>query len=303
MQTMTHSVTAAATAKALVFRAYGTPAEPSLAKAAELPSDEPRITDPECEAFSVFDLDQRNRVIIRYLPLVKAIAVRILAGLPPRSIELSDLENAGVLGLIDGAKKYDPTKQVAFSAYVKHRIRGAILDSLRKLDSVSRDQRRLKKRMDTATRELTVDLMRAPTEAEIAAKLRMSLDQYRDLMVRLRYTGTVSASTRSGDDPDLIARELPAPRTAQPDSILARRQLGGLLSTALAKLPPRHRQVVTLYYTDDATMKEIGETLGVNESRVSQIHKSALARLAATLQASGINSVREVLAVERSEHV
>jgi RNA polymerase sigma factor for flagellar operon FliA len=220
---------------------------------------------------------------------VKAIAIRVHENLPVH-VDLDDLVHAGIIGLFDAATKFNPEKQVVFSSYAKHRIKGAILDSLRQLDWASRDMRRRHKQVEAATRDLSSTLQRAPTEAEVAAKLGMDVERWRTMMIDLRNVGLVSASTRSSENEDLPAPDFPSKPESQPDSICAREQLRGVLGDAMKTLPERYQKVVVLYYTNEMTMKEIGGVLGINESRVSQIHKSALEKMQVVLQANGIAS-------------
>ena len=238
---------------------------------------------------TVAKIARRDRIVIEYLPLAKAIAIRVSKSLPVY-VDLDDLIHAGVLGLLDAATKFNPIKKVAFPSYAKHRIKGAIIDSLRQLDWASRDLRRRHKQVEAATRDLSSTLQRAPTEAEVAAKLGMDVDRWRTMMLDLRNVGLVSASTRSNDSEDLPAPDFPSKVENQPDSICAREQLRGVLGDAMKTLPERYQKVVVLYYTNEMTMKEIGEVLGVNESRVSQIHKIALEKMAANLRSAGIES-------------
>src|SRR3954464_5295509 len=135
----------------------------------------------------------RDRIVLDHLPLVKAIAVRVHENLPVH-VEMDDLVHAGILGLFDAASKFNPEKQVAFSSYAKHRIKGAILDSLRQLDWASRDMRRRHKQVEAATRELAATLQRNPTEQEVAQKLGMDPERWRNMMLDLRNVGLVSAS-------------------------------------------------------------------------------------------------------------
>jgi RNA polymerase sigma factor for flagellar operon FliA len=228
-------------------------------------------------------------VILDHLPLVKAIAVRVHENLPVH-VDIDDLVHAGVLGLFDAVAKYNPEKKVAFSSYAKHRIKGAILDSLRQLDWASRDLRRRHKQVEAATRELAAALHRNPTEAELADKMGVSIARWRHMMIDLQHVGLVSASARKPDQEDLPAPEFPAKADTRPDSICARSQLLNVLSTAMKTLPERYRKVVALYYVKDLTMREIGGILGINESRVSQIHKSALEKMGTALQSAGIHS-------------
>ena len=232
---------------------------------------------------------RRDRIVLEHLPLVKAIAVRVHENLPVH-VDLDDLVHAGVLGLFDAASKFNPDKQVAFSSYAKHRIKGAILDSLRQLDWASRDLRRRHKQVEAATRELASTLQRTPTEQEIAEKLGMDVERWRNMMIDLRNIGLISASTRTNENEDLPAPDFPSKPETQPDSICAREQLRGVLGIAIKTLPERYQKVVTLYYTNELTMKEIGGILGINESRISQIHKAALEKMASALEANGITS-------------
>lgn len=233
---------------------------------------------------------RRDRIVLEHLPLVKAIAVRVHENLPVH-VDLDDLVHAGVLGLFDAASKFNPDKQVAFSSYAKHRIKGAILDSLRQLDWASRDLRRRHKQLEAATRELAATLQRTPTEAEIAEKLGVDVDRWRQMMVDLRSVGLISASSRTAEHDDLPAPDFPSKPETQPDNMCSREQMRSVLGVAMKALPERYQKVVVLYYTNEMTMKEIGGILGINESRVSQIHKSALEKMQVVLQANGIESV------------
>jgi len=234
-------------------------------------------------------LAKRDRVVLDHLPLVRAIAVRVHENLPVH-VEVDDMIHAGILGLFDAADKYDPDKQVAFSSYAKHRIKGAILDSLRQSDWASRDLRRRHKQVEAAARDLSAVLQRTPTDAEMAEKLGIDVERWRQTMIDLRNVGLTSASTRGADQDDLPAREFPSKPETQPDSMCAQEQMRSVLGDAMKTLPERYQKVVSLYYTNEMTMKEIGGVLGINESRVSQIHKSALEKMAVVLHSTGIHS-------------
>ncbi len=233
--------------------------------------------------------EQRDQVIVDHLPLVKAIAVRVHENLPVH-VDLDDLVHAGVLGLFDAVAKYQADKNVAFSSYAKHRIKGAILDSLRQLDWASRDLRRRHKQIEAATRELSGTLQRNPTEAELAEKMGVEVERWRQMMAEMQTVGLISISSRRQDQDDLPAPDYPARAETQPDNMCAHGQLHEFLWEAMKSLPERYRKVVVLYYTKDMTMREIGGILGINESRVSQIHKSALEKMHSALQSAGINS-------------
>jgi RNA polymerase sigma factor for flagellar operon FliA len=234
-------------------------------------------------------LARRDRVVMEHLPLVKAIAVRVHESLPVH-VELDDLVHAGILGLFDAATKYNPDKKVIFSSYAKHRIKGAILDSLRQLDWASRDLRRRHKQVEQVTRDLCATLQRNPTEDEVAERLGVDVARWRQMALDLRNVGLVSASSRAPENEDLPAPDFPSKPETQPDSMCAREELREKLDLALGALPERYKKVVLLYYTNEMTMKEIGGLLGINESRVSQIHKSALEKMATALQSNGITS-------------
>jgi RNA polymerase sigma factor for flagellar operon FliA len=240
-------------------------------------------------AIPTSNIASRDRLILEHLPLVKAIAVRLHGNLPAH-VDLDDLVHAGVLGLFDAVTRFNSEKQVAFSSFAKHRIKGAILDSLRQLDWASRDLRRRYKQLEAATRELTSELQRAPNEAELAAKLGVDIDRWRHMMLDLRNGGLISASSRTADYEELPVPDFPSKTDTHPDNMCAQEQLRMVLGVALKALPERYQTVVTLYYSQEMTMKNIGSVLGINESRVSQIHKSALEKMQVALQANGISS-------------
>jgi RNA polymerase sigma factor for flagellar operon FliA len=230
----------------------------------------------------------RDRIVLEHLPLVKAIAIRVHENLPVHT-DLDDLINAGVLGLFDAVAKFDSSKKVEFHSYAKHRIKGAILDSLRQLDWASRDMRKRQKQIDAVTRDLAAKLGRNPNEGELATELNLSTERLRHIQVELRHLGQVSISQRDNLDHER-PQEFPATAELQPDRICERRELESTLARALGALPARYQKVVFLYYTNEMTMKEIGSLLGVNESRISQIHKMALKRMALALESQGIHS-------------
>ncbi len=231
----------------------------------------------------------RDQVVLENLSLVKAIAIRVHESLPVH-VDLDDLVHAGVLGLFDAASKYNPNKKVVFQSYAKHRVKGAILDSLRQLDWASRDLRKRQKQLDAVTHDLMTRLGRTPTEAEIAENLGLGIDRWRRVALELKNLGLVSTSSLRPDPENSAPVEFPAAPDSQPDNICARRQLRSALAGAMKCLPERYQKVVLLYYTNEMTMKEIGDVLGVNESRVSQIHKTALEKMAANLRSAGIES-------------
>ena len=232
--------------------------------------------------------EQRDQIVLDHLPLVKAIAIRVHESLPVH-VDLDDLIHAGVMGLFDAVEKYDDEKNVLFHSYAKHRIKGAILDSLRQLDWATRDLRRRQKQVESVTRELSSKLGRNPHETEVADRMGVGLDRWRRMQMELQTVGVVSA-TASGEGDRDRTEDCAADDGYQPDRMCERRQLQTKLAEAIGSLPERYQKVVFLYYTNDLTMKEIGDVLGVNESRVSQIHKTALKRMAGVLENDGIRS-------------
>jgi len=232
--------------------------------------------------------ETRDQIVMEHMPLVKAIAIRVHENLPVH-VELDDLIHAGVLGLFDAVTKFDARKKVEFHSYAKHRIKGAILDSLRQMDWASRDMRKRQKQIDSATNDLAFRLGRNPNETEVASELGVSTDRLRRIQVELRHLGHISISQRDDLDRDR-PQEFPAVAELQPDRVCERRELEGTLARALGTLPKRYQKVVFLYYTNDMTMKEIGSLLGVNESRISQIHKTALKKMQVALESQGIRS-------------
>ena len=231
---------------------------------------------------------RRDQLIVEHLPLVTAIAAHIQKSIPVH-LELDDLTHAGVMGLFDAATKYRPDKKVAFPTYAKHRIRGAILDSLRQMDWASRDLRKRQKQMETVTRELTAKLNREPDAVEVASAMGLNTRQWQTLMVDFRSLSAAAMQMRVERE-DQPASEKPASAGTGPDHAFAQSELRDKLVSAMETLPERYRQVVSLYYERDLTMKEIGGILGVNESRVSQIHKNALERMHMALDRNGIHS-------------
>ncbi len=240
-------------------------------------------------------LAKRDCVVLDHLSLVKAIAVRVHENLPVH-VDVDDMVHAGILGLFDAVDKYDENKQVAFSSYAKHRIKGAILDSLRQSDWASRDLRRRHKQVEAVVRDLTSVLGRAPNDTEIAAKLGVDAERWRQMQIDLRNVGLISASGRGTDQDEMPAPDFPGKPESQPDSMCVHEEMRSMLGDAMRTLPCRYQKVVSLYYTNDMTMKEIGGVLGINESRVSQIHKSALQKMAVVLHNTGVHSAQAFLA-------
>jgi RNA polymerase sigma factor for flagellar operon FliA len=232
----------------------------------------------------------RDQLVIENIGVVKAIAIRVHENLPVH-VDLDDLIQAGTIGLIEVASKFDSKRKVPFPLYARHRIKGAILDALRRLDFASRDDRRHLKKAAAATTELTAELGRAPSDEELAKKLGMELTEWRKRCVHLRSIGTISASTRK-DDNDIPAPDFACAPAHQPDRMCLEQETRDQLTAALRVLTPRYRKVMELYYQKDLTMREIGLILGVNEARVCQIHKAALAKLREKFESSGVTSIK-----------
>jgi len=230
---------------------------------------------------------RRDELIEEHLPLVKAIATSVRKTLPAH-IELDDLIHAGLAGLFDAATKYRDDKQVAFATYAQYRIRGTILDSLRQMDCASRETRKRYKKMEAATREFTARCLRKPSETELAAEMGIDCQELRAWMLEFRALRT--ADVHGNDGEDKTNEDVPSASADRPDQVFARRQMQQRLGLAMGLLPKRYQRVLELYYQAELTMREIAQMLGVNESRISQIHKAALRRMQEVLGECGIRS-------------
>lgn len=232
---------------------------------------------------------RRDQLILEHLPLVSAIAAHVQKSLPVH-IEMDDLVHAGTMGLFDASTKYRDDKEVAFRTYAKHRIRGAILDSLRQQDWASRDLRKRYRQVESIRTDLSAKLQHEPNEIEMAQAMGLTLRRWQSLMVDFRSLGLAASQLQASEREDGYVSEAAAGPANSPDKVFAREELKAKLLVAMKTLPDRYKQVVELYYVRDLTMKEIGGMLGVNESRVSQIHKSALERMQMFLKDGGIQS-------------
>lgn len=239
---------------------------------------------------SADDLSE-DRLVMAHVWLVRPIAKKVLAGLPDH-VELDDLIQDGVCGLIGAARRYDARRGVPFSLYAKHRIRGAILDGLRRVDPATRDLRSKVKRLTAAAHDLGNELGRDPSPSEVAVRAGTSPQEWPNLRLEWRASGAAHARTglHSAEPSDLSADE-----TWRPDVQAGRAELRALLLAAMKSLPARYRQIMLLYHWRGLTMREIGRVFGVNESRVSQIHKRALELVAGCLTSSGITSCGPLL--------
>jgi RNA polymerase sigma factor FliA len=230
---------------------------------------------------------EEERLLLEHLPIVRFLARRIHERLP-QHVEMEDLVSAGVVGLMDAFAKFDPKKKVQFRSYAQFRIRGAILDSLRTLDWSPRELRRKGRAVEEAVRLLTARLGRAPGETEIASELDLTLDQYQALLGDLKglEIGTLHTEHNEDSGEEELAY-VPGQPEDDPLFCCLRGELKERLADAIEGLPERERLVMTLYYYEELTMREIGLALGVVESRISQIHASAVVHLRAALRDLG----------------
>ncbi len=227
--------------------------------------------------------NEREQLLMEHLPTVRYLARRIHERLP-QHVELDDLVSAGMVGLIDAFSKFDHNKKVQFKSYAQFRVRGAILDSLRTLDWSPRELRRKGRAVEEAIRTVTQKLGKAPSEVEIAAQMELSLSDYQTLLGDLKGLEIGSLHMeRSEDSGDEELAYIPGAPEDDPLFRCLKGELKQRLVDAIEELPEKERMVLTLYYYEELTMKEIGLTLGVVESRVSQIHSSAVVRLRTAL--------------------
>jgi RNA polymerase sigma factor for flagellar operon FliA len=227
---------------------------------------------------------EQERVLLEHLPIVRFLARRIHERLP-QHVDIEDLVSAGVVGLMDAFTKFDPGKKVQFRSYAQFRIRGAILDSLRTLDWSPRELRRKGRAVEEAIRALTARLGHAPGEGEVAAEMALGLEEYQQLLGDLKglEIGTLHME-RNEDSGDEELAYVPGRPEDDPLFCCLRGELEERLTEAIANLPDRERLVMTLYYYEEMTMREIGLALGVVESRVSQVHASAVVHLRGALK-------------------
>jgi RNA polymerase sigma factor for flagellar operon FliA len=222
---------------------------------------------------------EQEQMMLEHMPAVRWIARRIHERLP-QHVDMEDLVSAGTLGLLDAFRKFNPGRKVQFRSYAQFRIRGAILDSLRTLDWSPRDLRRKGRAVEEAIRRLTAQCGRAPAEPEVAREMGLSLEEYQQLLGELKglEIGTLHLERSEETGEEELAY---IPNNPQDDPLFRclSSEMRERLAGAIDALPERERLVVTLYYYEEMTMKEIGLALGVVESRVSQIHSSAVVHL------------------------
>lgn len=222
----------------------------------------------------------RDRLVLHYAPLVKYVAGRVGTGLPAH-VDVADLVQSGIFGLVDAIEKFEPERGLKFETYAMQRIRGAILDELRAQDWVPRSVRGKARDLDRALERLSGSLRRTPTDGELAAELEIGVDELHRLYRRLRLTSVMALDelVTAGKGDASLAETLPDHGAVDPVATLVARDNRRQLADAVAQLPERDRTVVTLYYFENLTLAEIGTVLGVTESRVSQLHTRAVLRL------------------------
>ncbi len=240
------------------------------------------MTSPEVSyAHASLNLEKRDKLVLSQLAEVHFIARRIHERLP-LFVPFEDLVHSGVLGLLEAAQKYDSTKNVQFKTFAQFRIRGAILDSLRKLDRASRRLRTKSQKLNAASELLSLRLGRLPAEDEIAHEMGLELAALRKLASTLRGLESVDRQVTSGQDRaetrDLV-ESAPANSEESPFAQCLRSELRQHLAQAMSNLSQREKQILSLYYFEQLTMQEIASILNIKHSRISQIHSAALARL------------------------
>src|SRR5438105_9790681 len=222
---------------------------------------------------------ERETLINETLPLIKHIAHRVATRLPS-NVEMRDLINAGVIGLLDAIDKFEPERNVKFKTYAEVRIRGAILDSLRDLDWAPRSLRKKSKDLERMYTDLSQKLGRPATDEEISEAMGGNIEDFHALVNQLHGLTIGSFENLSdSEDSDNYINYYPDDGTNDPYTKFEANELTTLLSDAIEELPEKERLVLSLYYYEEFTMKEIGSLLGVNESRVSQLHTKAMMRL------------------------
>jgi RNA polymerase sigma factor for flagellar operon FliA len=231
--------------------------------------------------------DQRQEYIDKYSPLIRYVAERLASRLPSH-ISKDDLISSGILGLIDAVDKFEPDRNILFKTYAEFRIKGAMLDELRAMDWVPRAVRKKAVQVEKAYQTIEMELGRPAADEEVAATLKISLEEFHKLMAEVRGINILDIDAFRGpgygaNRNDLF--ELIADENAQDAlDILGLSEIRSVLAEAVGGIPEKERLVVTLYYYEELTMKEIGEVLGYTESRISQIHTKAVMRLKGRLR-------------------
>ena len=231
----------------------------------------------------------RERLVLAYSPLVKYVAGRMSSGLPAH-VEDSDLISYGLLGLISAIERFDTSRDIKFETFAIARIKGSIIDELRSLDWVPRSVRARARQIEKTNATLEHKLRRAPTDQEMAEALGTSVDDFQESLTKISNSSVVAldelwtVSDASGDQVSLLDT-IQDPNAIDPAQEMDASEMKDRLAEAIARLPEREKLVVALYYYENLTLREIGEVLGVTESRVSQLHTKAVLRLKSRLQA------------------
>jgi RNA polymerase sigma factor FliA len=228
--------------------------------------------------------EERERLIMEHLPQVRLIARRIHERLP-ESISLDDLVSTGTIGLISAIDRFDASHNVKLKTYAEYKIRGAILDSLRGLDWAPRQQRKRAKQIESAIVALEQQLQRMPNEEEIATHLHVDIDEYHEWLVDIRGVnlGSLQAGTADEESRDLL-KFISDDESNWPSRLLERSELEKLLAQALDKMPNVERTVLSLYYYEELTLREISKVVKLHESRVSQLKSQGILRLRAYIE-------------------
>ena len=248
--------------------------------------DDETLTDTVGEAWSDYKASSsataRDSLILHYSPLVKYVAGRVAVGLPA-NVEQADLISYGIFGLIDAIDKYDRSRGIKFETYAISRIRGAIIDELRAIDWVPRSVRSKAREVEKAYSALENKLKRPPSDAEIAAEMSISLEELTTIYTQLSTVSLVALDEMmSGEDRGdklSLVETLEDTRTESPMEAFESEEMKGILTEAINRLPEREKVVVTLYYFEGLTLAQIGEVLGVTESRICQMHTKAVLAL------------------------
>jgi len=234
------------------------------------------------------DEQARERLVLAYAPLVKYVAGRMASGLPAH-VEEADLISYGLLGLIAAIERYEPEREIKFETFAITRIKGSIIDELRSLDWVPRSVRARAREIERVNAKLENQLQRPPTDQEMADALGISVEEFQESLLQISNSSIVAldelwtVSDSSGDQVSLLDT-LQDPSAVDPAQEMDTTEMKDRLAEAISRLPEREKLVIALYYYENLTLREIGEVLGVTESRVSQLHTTAVLRLKSRLQ-------------------
>ncbi|OGS36157.1 MAG: hypothetical protein A2293_04555 [Elusimicrobia bacterium RIFOXYB2_FULL_49_7] len=229
----------------------------------------------------------KDKLLVEYAPLVKYTAYRMAVNLP-KSVEVNDLMGAGVMGLIKSVESFDPGRDIKFETYASHKIRGAILDDLRALDWIPRSIRQKSRALQRVYVKLEGDLKRMPYDDEVAAEMKISLKELEEMLSDVTPTTILSLeetlSSQDGESKQItILDVIEDPNGTNPLKELGFEETKRILKETITALPEKEKLVIALYHYEELTLKEIGEVLGISESRVSQIHSKAILKLRSRL--------------------